>query len=300
VFGVYRLDPATGRRLEAVLAQPGWHSIDAQVLAPHPPLKGRANWLKPGATTGVVYCLDSYLTEPDAGADPSGVPPGAIRHVRVIEGPAARILGVAPVEPDGSFHVKVPAETPIRFQLLDQDYVALRSQRTWTWVMGNESRGCVGCHEDPERTPPNRLVQAIPKPPVDLVLPPARRRTVDFRHQIAPIVASRCATAGCHAGGGAQPTLGPPGSAPSDAALLAAYRSLLERREGRSAGRYVVPGSARESPLIRRLLGREAGSPPAPGTLHGALERRELILFVEWVDLGAQWDARADAGRRTP
>jgi Tol biopolymer transport system component len=298
VFGVYRIDPATGTRLERVFAQAGWHAIDPQVLAPRPPIKGRANWLKPGATAGVFYCLNAYHTAPGAGGDRTVAPPGTIRHVRVIEGRPRRILGLAPVEPDGSFHVRVPAETPITFQLLDEDYVALRTQRAWTWVMGNESRGCVGCHEDPELSPPNRLVTAITKPPVDLVLPPLRRRTVDFRHQIAPILASRCATAGCHLAG-AEPTLGDDGRATSEPALRAVYESLLRRTAEHPDGRYVIPGSARESPLIRQLLRQGTGSPPGGGARHGALDRRDLILLIEWADLGAEWESRPDDAGRT-
>jgi hypothetical protein len=244
----------------------------------------------------VFYCLDSYRTASGQGGDGSVAPPGTIKHVRVIEGPSQRILGIAPVEPDGSFHIRVPAETPLTFQLLDEDYVALRTQRAWTWAMGNESRGCVGCHEDPELAPPNRLVAAIVKPPVDLTLPPARRRTVDFRHQIAPIIAARCATAGCHVGGQAAPTLGEPGTTLSESALRAAYASLLEQRAGRPHGRYVVPGSARASPLIQLLLGRETDAQSAAGARHDVLGQHDLILFIEWADLGAAWESRPGDG----
>jgi hypothetical protein len=135
---------------------------------------------------------------------------------------------------------------------------------------------------------------------VDLVLPPARRRTVDFRHEIAPILAARCATTGCHVRGQAEPMLGEPGTTTSDSALRTVYRYLLAQSAGRSGGRYVVPGKARESQLIRLLLGRETGSPPAGNTHHDALERRDLILFIEWVDLGAQWDARPVGDGRVP
>jgi hypothetical protein len=297
VFAVYRLDPESGRRVAVVFEQAGWHSIDTQVLAPRPPVPGRSNWLKPGAATGVFYCLDSYRTNLGDGPDPVVAPPGSIRHVRVIEAEPRRILGIAPVEPDGSFHVRVPAETPITFQLLDEDYVALRTQRTWTWVMGNENRGCVGCHEDRELSPPNRLVTAVTKPAVDLALPPARRRTVDYRHQIAPIVAARCATTGCHVAGGAEPLLGDPDSDASAPVLRAAYATLVEVPSGGTEGPYVVPGRARASALIRLLLGRGTASRSDAGVRHDVLGRRELIQFIEWVDLGAAWDSRpAESG----
>ena len=300
VFAVYRLDPESGRRVEEVFEQAGWHSIDTHVLAPRRPVKGRANWLKPGSTTGVFYCLNSYRTSLPEGGDGPVAPPGTIKHVRVIEGLPRRILGVAPVEQDGSFHIRVPAETPLTFQLLDEDYVAIRTQRAWTWVMGNENRGCVGCHEDRELSPPNRMVAAITKPPVDLVLPPTRRRTVDFRNQVAPIMASRCATTGCHIGDDAAPMLGDPGATMGDSALREVYRSLLEEPEGRPDSRYVVPGRAKDSRLIQLLLGRGLGSRPAAGTRHDMLGRREKILFIEWVDLSAAWDLRSGDDGRAP
>jgi hypothetical protein len=300
VFAIYRLDPETGRRVGTVFEQAGWHAIDAQALAERAPVPGRSNWLKPGATTGVFYCLNSYRTSLGEGPNPVVAPPGTIKHVRVIEAQQRRILGIAPVEPDGSFHIRVPAETPITFQLLDADYLALRTQRTWTWVMGNENRGCVGCHEDRELAPPNRMVTALIKPPVDLALPVARRRTVDFRHQIAPIVVAQCATAGCHTTGGAAPLLGEPTATMSEATLRAAYASLLEQPAGRHEARYVVPGEARASPLIRLLLGRDPDGHSAVGTPHDGLGRREKLLFIEWVDLGAAWDARLGDTGGTP
>lgn len=296
-FVVYRLDPESGTRMGRVFGQAGWHSIDTHVLAPRRPVPGRSNWLKPGATSGVFYCLNSYRTNLGEGPEPSVASPGSIRHVRVIEAEPRRILGIAPVEPDGSFHIRVPAETPITFQLLDRDYVALRTQRAWTWVMGNENRGCIGCHEDRELAPPNRLATAITKPPVDLTLPPARRRTVDFRHEIAPIVAARCATARCHTADGAQPVLGASGSAMSEAMLRTAYAALLQPSPGRADGPFVVPGRARASPLVRLLLGRDGNSRPNAGAGHDVLEQRELIQMIEWVDMGATWDAQpADTG----
>ncbi len=300
VFAVYRLDPESGRPLEKVFEQASWHSIDAHVLAPRRPVRGRSNWLKPGSTTGVFYCLNCYETSLGEGGNRSVAPPGAIKHVRVIEGLPRRILGVAPVERDGSFHIRVPAEVPLTFQLLDEDYVALRTQRAWTWVMGNENRGCIGCHEDPELSPPNRMVTAIAKPPVDLLPPPARRRTVDFRNQIAPILASSCATAGCHVAGHAEPTLGESGTTMSESALLTVYASLLEQPVSPPDGARVVPGSAKESPLIRLLLGREGDSVPVVRVRHDMLGRRELTLFIEWVDLGAEWESRPGNNGSSP
>ncbi|NIM51073.1 MAG: hypothetical protein GTN62_10850 [Gemmatimonadales bacterium] len=328
VFGVYRIDPESGRRQEKIFEEAGWHSIDAQVLASHPTVPGRSNWLIPGSTTGVFYSLNSYRSDLAEGDD---IASGTIKHVRVIEGiplreratlsqyqhedrqnpglepysasafGARRLLGVGPVEEDGSFHIRVPAEIPITFQLLDENYLALRTQRAWTWVMGNENRGCIGCHENRELSPPNRMVAAVIKPPVELTLPPARRRTVDFRHNIAPIIESKCATGGCHVAAHAEPNLATVVRRRTPtSAFDSAYQTLLGPIKGRSAERYLVPGNARESPLIWLLFGKKMASGQTPYTRditrmasHNVLQPRERILFIEWIDLGAQWDSRA-------
>lgn len=302
VYAVYSVDPESGERLEPVYEEAGWHSIDAQVLNSHPQVRGRSNWLIPGSTTGVFYSLNSYRSNLFNGEE---LAPGSIKFVRVIEGVPAlseastgarRLLGIAPVEVDGSFHIRVPAETPITFQLLDEDYVALRAQQAWTWVIGNENRGCIGCHEDRELSPPNRVVDAVLKPAVELTLPPERRRTVDFVHQVAPILEARCATSGCHVTGAATPNLE---VAEASGRAEQTYRTLLNPISGRESERYVVLGRARESVLIRTLFGRSIGSDNTPYSRTvrqmppgDTLSLRERILLTEWVDLGAPWDSR--------
>ena len=79
-------------------------------------------------------------------------------------------LGMSPVESDGSFFVKVPADRPIRFALLDEKGVTLRKERGWFWTRKGEQRYCVGCHAGPEHAPDNRVPQVLlhTTTPVDL------------------------------------------------------------------------------------------------------------------------------------
>ena len=83
------------------------------------------------------------------------------------------VMGTAPVEQDGSFFVKVPGDTPIRFTLLNRNGMVVRRERGWFWARGGEQRICVGCHTGPERAAENRVPAVLlhSTTPVDLTVP---------------------------------------------------------------------------------------------------------------------------------
>jgi len=187
-----------------------------------------------------------------------------------------RILGEIDVEKDGSFNIEVPANTPIELQTLDADGIALRSCG-WIWAKNHEPRGCIGCHEDGELTPENTLVSAVTRPSIKLTLPAERRRTVDFRRDVMPIITQKCAR--CHQN-----------------SKRKTQNVKLE------SGKYVDPGRARTSPLIWRIFGRNTSRPwdetfspqsvtvdKMPPAGSAALTDDEKRTFVEWIDMGALW-----------
>ena len=57
-----------------------------------------------------------------------------------------QILGYAPVEPDGSFKLLVPADTPLGLAILDTKGRALQTHLNWIQVRPGERRTCDGCH----------------------------------------------------------------------------------------------------------------------------------------------------------
>jgi Hydrazine synthase alpha subunit middle domain len=79
-------------------------------------------------------------------------------------------MGTAPVEQDGSFFIKVLADRPIRFALLDCKGAVLRQEHGWFWARSGEQRICVGCHAGPERASENRVPAVLVRTtePVDL------------------------------------------------------------------------------------------------------------------------------------
>jgi len=77
-------------------------------------------------------------------------------------------LGFVPVEEDGSFYLKVTADTPIRLQTIDENGKVLYGPSGWIWLRPFERRGCVGCHEDPELAPKNFVPLSVKKAPVSI------------------------------------------------------------------------------------------------------------------------------------
>ena len=304
--GIYRLDPHTGER-ELIFDDPSFHEIQAKIMLPRDEPDGRSSVVTEEDAHGQLYCLNSELSDLEAS---KRVPAGTVKRLRVLEGIPRRsdasasshstrpkllqrrLLGEIPVEDDGSFFIEIPANIPIQLQTLDENGMALRSCG-WIWVKNHEPRGCIGCHEDGELTPENRLVDAVRKAPYTLTLPEHRRRSVDFKRHVAPLVAGKCAAASCHARAGTPLKLEPK-SSPSSL-----YSALMT--SGHPA-KYVHPGQARTSPLIWHVFGHDTSRPwdsiipfsiPSVSSALSAQERRVL---VEWIDMGASWDGREVPG----
>ncbi len=112
-----------------------------------------------------------------------------------------RILGDVPVEADGSVHFRVPADTAVYFQLLDENRMELRRMRSFISFQPGELRGCTGCHETRNEAPglPHRKsTMAMTKEPAGMVLPPWGDRPISFLRDVQPILDRHCIR--CHAG----------------------------------------------------------------------------------------------------
>jgi hypothetical protein len=87
-------------------------------------------------------------------------------------GTHARVLGTIPLAADGSFFVEVPADRLLHLQVLDSDRRVVGNQQIWMYARPGEKRGCVGCHESPDTTPPalrNGFSLAAQMPPIPLL-----------------------------------------------------------------------------------------------------------------------------------
>jgi hypothetical protein len=172
-FDLYSVNLGGKMKDSLFYSDPHSSSVEPVLLRPHPAPEHYWSILHSGEQTGRLACLDAYLD-----ADARGGRPGEkIATVRVLalDAPSGRqiVLGEAPVESDGSFYAAVPANTPIRFQLVGTQGELLREQRSWIWVRNGEDRGCLGCHESMSLAPPDHWPLALRRPgsPALLVRP---------------------------------------------------------------------------------------------------------------------------------
>jgi formylglycine-generating enzyme required for sulfatase activity len=158
-----------------------------------------------------------YLTDVYRGEGLRDVPRGAVKQLRVysphfaypgmgghinigIDGPwDARIIhGTVPVNADGSAIFKVPANTPIAVQPLDEQGRALQVMRSWFTAMPGEVLSCVGCHESQNSGPPPQYRLASQNRPLTITPWYGPSRGFSFKREVQPVLDRYCV--GCHDG----------------------------------------------------------------------------------------------------
>lgn len=112
--------------------------------------------------------------------------------------------GIVPVEDDGSANFLVPTDRNIYFQAIDENFMAVQTERTYVNYIPGEVRSCVGCH-DRTRTPAAETTAASPKalrraPSMPGPQPgeSAGGKVFDYARQIQPIFDRHCVD--CHNG----------------------------------------------------------------------------------------------------
>lgn len=231
-----------------------------------------------------------FITDIYQGPGLKGVPRGTVRKLRVIEyyfsrrgfgglygtlgldGPwdAKRILGTVPVEPDGSAHFKVPANSPLSLQPLDEKGQALQLMRSWFVGMPGEAISCAGCHEPQDEVSLNRPTLAARRAPSPIEPWHGPARGFSFVREVQPVLDKYCV--GCHdaSGTGFQPVARNAGSQPASSAS-APSANLAERMPylkgdlpltnwtSQLAGRWVGGGQFTESYFQLQRYVRRAG-----------------------------------------
>ncbi len=202
---------------------------------PKPPVRVyTADWDAPGE--GRFLLQDVY-----AGLE--GVERGSIKRLRIVgvppkvqphmnkpvlgvsrEDPGKFVLGMAPVEADGSAYFPVPSGVSVFFQALDERGMAVQTMRTLTYVAPNTTLSCIGCHEHRDTapavtTPPLAAVDG----PSKLAPGPAGSWPLKYAELVQPVLDRLCVR--CHS---------PEGTAKAPAFDLTpanSYRNLISYAE---------------------------------------------------------------------
>ncbi|HRD98435.1 MAG TPA: hypothetical protein PLA97_18795, partial [Rubrivivax sp.] len=94
-----------------------------------------------------------------------------------------QVLGYAPIEPDGSFKLQVPADVPLALQVVDAEGRGLQSHTNWIQVRPGERRTCDGCHSP-------RRGAALNSGPVVNTLPAGIKQSLAAQHLSGETMAS--------------------------------------------------------------------------------------------------------------
>ena len=230
--------------------------------------------------------------------------------------------GVVPVEEDGSAHFTVPADKNIFFQALDENYMAVQTERTYVNYRPGEMRSCIGCHETPEETASlthAAVRQALKRPASTPGPQPGEakgQRLLDYVADVQTVWDKHCIK--CHSGKEPKGKLDLSGTMTEF--FNVSYESLLPQQ-----GKYRVKSDRKLIPIIAEnhpkmgnvhyLPARSLGSHASvlaymlskgktnlrdPKQLERAkallekhtkvdLSREELLRVTNWIDTNAQY-----------
>jgi len=224
-YGIYLLD--VFGNLLPVYRDPEISCWQPTLVQPRrrPPVIGDPAPATEEATEATLLVSDIYRGLP-------GVEPGTVKYLRVMEQiprswaatlnraidsipgqqPAisyhthiwvAVLLGIVPVEPDGSAYFRVPADRNLFFQALDENFLEVQKMRTFINLRSGETRACIGCHEHRAQAPVSRSLTALQYPPRNLEPQPGEvaPRPIDYATDVQPVLDRHCVS--CH--GGAEP-----------------------------------------------------------------------------------------------
>ncbi len=326
-------DPATlvVEDLTFLYNDPAWNEYDAQVLAARPIPPVIPSTVDRSVDYGEIIAADVFNRAASDGQERPQKGVDVIDEIAVIVGIPTQqgepddfsanefekraLLGFAPVYSDGSFNIRVPANTPISWATMDDQRRGFVAKRSWMYVRpGERIENCQGCHQDrlinqTLVTNPNPI--AATQPPTDLNISPADYTFINYRDHIGPIVEAKCAT--CHFETYVQrdttfapdptvvtvtDTIPPPGdldltSVPDTTMMMGqifprGYINLSGESE--TAPRQAVnPAFPRRSPLIDWVMGvgERQGQTGHPAS--DPLTEPEKELFRMWVLIGAQY-----------
>lgn len=259
-----------------------------------------------------------------------GVEPGTIQYLRVMEqvprtwvasqnppadaapgqSPAislgthtwvAALLGVVPVEADGSALFRVPARRNLFFTALDKEFMEVQKMRTFVNFQPGETRSCVGCHDPRDGASPPGPPLATLRPPRALAPQPGDggARPIHYPSDVQPVLDEHCAR--CHDADR------PDGGLDLTGALTTHFNRSYENLLGKGLVNFIqewsgpAPGKSGPAHVPNGSMMHAAAVPPYTYGSHRSrlvevlrkghhdvkLPREDFVRLVTWVDANA-------------
>lgn len=155
-YGLYTLNVGDGKMGTAIRLDDRYHIVEPVLIERRRLPRKLPITVDESKEKGTLLCHDADLSVLSMDNEAEGK---ATKRVQVfgLEG----LVGELPVADDGSFYIEVEADTPVRFRTVDADGAVLRGPSAWISVRPGERRSCIGCHEDRELAPENKVPSAI-------------------------------------------------------------------------------------------------------------------------------------------
>jgi hypothetical protein len=109
---------------------------------------------------------------------------------------AKAVVGIAPVNEDGSATFLAPSGKVLYFQVLDEGFNELQRMRSVLQLQPGEKRSCIGCHEDRALPPSPVRTKATDQKPRNLVPPPWGAGPFSYEKIVQPVWDAKCVK--CH------------------------------------------------------------------------------------------------------
>jgi len=160
-YAVYEFDPLSKTIGTEIYKSADYDITEAVVVEKRDRPRKLPSEVDSGAKTGLLLCQDINFT----GLPADGNTEKVMRAHRIEIIGQDSSLGIVQAETDGSVYIKVIADTPFRIRTLDEKGNVINETCDWIYLRPNERRGCVGCHENHEIVPENRIPLAVRKDP---------------------------------------------------------------------------------------------------------------------------------------
>lgn len=156
-FGLYLFDIPSKKVTEEIYLNDEYHLIEPVIIRKRERPMRLPSIVDLTKEKGTLLCHNTDLsTIPVNGETDEEVKTDKVQ-VLGMDG----LMGEVSVEKDGSFYIEIDADIPVRFQTINTAGEILRGPSGWVWVRPNEKRSCIGCHEDRELAPENKVPLAL-------------------------------------------------------------------------------------------------------------------------------------------